>query len=194
MAVTLSADRRPSIASCTNRHGSSKPAPRRARLLTDPDTSHPAPARRAPAWNLPAAVAGWLVPGLGHFLSGHVRRGVILFVCIGGLWLSGLLIGGISVVSTRSLNGSLRAWFIGQAMIAPSFAVEYTHDRYRARFPGREPRPDDASVPYQPAYGRAYEIGTLYCALAGALNLLAIVDIVYREPRSTEHKLPLGAG
>ena len=147
-----------------------------------------------PVWNLPAAVAAWLVPGLGHVLSGHVRRGVILFVCIAGLWTSGLLIGGISVVSTRSVNGTLRAWFLGQAMIAPSFAVEYTHDRYRAVNAGRDPRPDDQAIPYQPAYGRAYEIGTLYCTLAGMLNLLAIVDIVYREPASTEHKLPLGAG
>lgn len=153
-----------------------------------------APRRRGPVWNLPAAVAAWLVPGLGHILAGHTRRGVILMLSIGGLWLAGLLIGGISVVQSRTSDGNVRPWYLGQAVIAPSIAVEYTYDRYRARSAGRDPMPGDASVPYQPAYGRAYELGTLYTALAGLLNLLAIIDIVYREPRSEEHKLPLGAG
>lgn len=193
MAVTLSADRPPSIASCNNQSAAINPTPPRADRLSPQDTPQPAPDRRAPVWNLPAAVAAWLVPGLGHFLTGHTRRGLILFACIGGLWAAGLLIGGISVVQSRGADGVVRPWYLGQAIIAPSIAVEYTHDRYRARFAGRDPRPDDGHVPYQPAYGRAFELGTLYTALAGLLNLLAIVDIAYREPRSTEHKLPLGA-
>ncbi|MFN3166467.1 MAG: DUF6677 family protein [Phycisphaeraceae bacterium] len=165
--------------------------------MHDPDAPvdrEDARAHPAPAWNLPAAVAAWLVPGLGHLLTGHTRRGVLLFVCIGGLWAAGLLIGGISVVQSRSSDGMLRPWYLGQAIIAPSIAVEYQHDRYRTQNAGQEPEPGDPAVPYQPAYGRAYEVGTLYTALAGLLNLLAIVDIVYREPRSSEHKLPLGAG
>lgn len=145
-------------------------------------------------WNLPAAVAGWLVPGLGHILSGHTRRGVLLMLCIGGLWLTGLLVGGISVFQSRNADGTIRPWYLGQAVIAPSIAVEYTYDSYRARNENRDPMPGDEEIPYQPAYGRAYEIGTLYAALAGLLNLLAIIDIVYREPIRADHKLPLGAG
>lgn len=159
-----------------------------------PDDQPKPLARPSTSWNLPAAVAAWLVPGLGHFLCGHTQRGLILLACIGGLWLAGLLIGGISVVEQRSPNGSLRPWYLGQAVIASSIVVEYTHDRYRSRNADRVPMPHDEVVPYQPAYGRAYEVGTLYTALAGLLNLLAIIDIAYREPRSTEHKLPLGAG
>lgn len=162
--------------------------------MSNPPDPTQAEIRQAPAWNLPAAVAGWLVPGLGHVLTGHTRRGVILFVCIGGLWTAGLLVGGISVIQSRGEDGILRPWYLGQAIVAPSIAVEYQHDRYRARNAGQDPDPRDEASPYQPAYGRAYEIGTLYTALAGLLNLLAIVDIVYREPPSTEHKLPLGAG
>lgn len=145
-------------------------------------------------WNLPAAVAAWLVPGLGHILCGDARRGLVLLVCIGGVWVGGLLIGGISVVQSRGADGSLRPWYLGQAVIAPSIAVEYTHDRYRSGLGGRDPEPGDEAVPYQPAYARAHELGTLYTALAGLMNLLAVIDIAYREPRSTEHKLPLGAG
>lgn len=131
---------------------------------------------------------------MGHILAGHMRRGIVLFVCIGGLWLSGLLIGGISVMHSRSQDGALRPWYMGQAVIAPTLAVEYLYDRYRSQNAGHDPQADDATVPYQPAFGRAYELGTLYSALAGLLNLLAIIDIAYREPRSTAHKLPLGAG
>lgn len=170
------------------------PTPRRDLDLPEPESQPSPPAGTKAVWNLPAAVAGWLVPGLGHVLAGHTRRGVVLFLCIGGLWVSGLLIGGVSVLQSRGANGALRPWYLGQAVIAPTLAVEYLHDRYRSQSGGREPMPGDALVPYQPAYGRAFELGTLYSSLAGLLNLLAVIDIAYREPRSTEHKLPLGAG
>jgi len=162
--------------------------------LPDSDPANPTKPPSTPVWNIPAAVAAWLVPGLGHLLAGHTKRGAILMLCIGGLWVVGLLVGGISVVQSRNTDGTLRPWYLGQAIIAPSIAVEYTHDKFRARFEGKDPSPDDPSLPFSPAYGRAAEIGTLYTALAGLLNLLAIIDIAYREPRSTEHKLPLGAG
>lgn len=162
--------------------------------MSETPADNPESQTHQPVWNIPAAVAAWLVPGLGHMLAGHTKRGAILMVCIGGLWAVGLLVGGISVVQSRNVDGSLRPWYLGQALIAPSIAVEYTHDKFRARTEGRDPRPTDESVPFQPAYGRAAEIGTLYSALAGLLNLLAIIDIAYREPRSTEHALPLGAG
>lgn len=195
MAVTLSTDRLPSIASFTKRPRRINPRPTELTDLLETPDPPPASQRPSPVWNLPAAVAAWLVPGLGHFLTGHTRRGIILFLCIGGLWAGGMLIGGISVVQSRATDGSVRPWYLGQAIIAPSIAVEYTHDRLRAQNAGQDPSPDDAVIPYEPAYGRAYELGTLYTALAGLLNLLAIVDIVYREPRrADEHKLPLGAG
>lgn len=164
------------------------------RSLSESSTPPPASNRHQAAWNLPAAVVAWLVPGLGHILAGHPARGVILMLAIGGMWGAGLLIGGISVIEARNVDRTLRPWYLGQALIAPSIAIEYTHDRFRAPIQGRDPSPTDDAIPFAPAYGRAAEIGTLYTALAGLLNLLAIIDIAYREPRSTEHALPLGAG
>ena len=129
-------------------------------------------------WNVVAAVLAWVLPGAGHLLLRQAGRGVLLAMTIGTLWLSGLLIGGISVVD----RGDHPAWFLGQMLIAPSFVA----DAYRARLVrehGGSFAPDD-DPPFEPAYGRAHELGTLFTSLAGLLNLLAIIDILYRPSTS----------
>ena len=144
-----------------------------------PDPAPPRP----PLWNLPAAIAAWVLPGLGHLMGGEIKRGLVLGITIGSLWVAGLLIGGINVVEAKTADNRVRPWFLGQMLMAPSLLVEYTHDRYRAQYRGQEPTPDpDGPTLYEPSYGRPYEIGTLYTALAGLLNLLAVVDVIYREP------------
>jgi len=156
-------------------------------FLPDPATPRP------PLWNLPAAIAAWVLPGLGHLMTGEVKRGIVLAVTIGSLWTAGLLVGGINVIQAKVQTAPatastpaqyrVRPWFLGQMLTAPSLVVEYTHDRYRAQYHGEDPTPDpDGPTLYEPSYGRPYEIGTLYTALAGLLNLLAIVDVIYREP------------
>jgi len=146
------------------------------------DRRAPPPPRRGVVVGVTAAVAGWLLPGLGHLLTGHTARGLVLAVTLGSLWLGGLLIGGLSVVDRQADP----AWFLGQALIAPSLAA----DRYRAQrvtehgvahpdAPGGRLVPAD-HPPFEPSFGRARELGTLYTSLAGLLNLLAILDVVYR--------------
>jgi hypothetical protein len=132
------------------------------------------PPRRA-RWNFAAAFCGWLLPGLGHFLVGQSRRGVVLGVTIGSLWLGGLLIGGVSVIDRRDHP----AWFLGQMLVAPSFAADVTRTRLARGYEGTFAPDDDP--PYEPAYARAHEQGTLYTSLAGLLNLLAIIDLLYRS-------------
>ena len=56
-----------------------------------------------PQWNPHAAVAGWLIPGLGHWLLGMRKRGVILCIAITSLWLSGIAIGGIGVIDAHDM-------------------------------------------------------------------------------------------
>lgn len=128
-----------------------------------------------PRWYPVAAVGAWLLPGLGHVLLGERQRGLIIGVTIGLLWLGGLLVGGIGVVD----RAAHPAWFIGQALAAPSVVSDYILRR--------QPRPD-ANTPdqghnaYEPSFGRVQEQGILYTSLAGLLNLLAILDVAYREP------------
>jgi hypothetical protein len=136
-----------------------------------PDTDTPAHNRLCPL----EAAAGWLVPGLGHILLGQRVRGLILMVSILGLWLGGLVIGGITCVNSRDHT----AWFAGQALVGPTIAVDF----WRAAVTGGSIAPVPRQNPaYEPSYGRTNEQGILYTALAGLLNLLAIIDVVYCDP------------
>lgn len=126
-------------------------------------------------WRPDAAVGAWLLPGLGHALLGEPKRGLIIGLAIGLLWLGGLLIGGIGVVNRETHP----AWFVGQAMTAPSLVSDFIVRRLP------EPQPaaaDGVRSAYEPSFGRVNEQGILYTALAGLLNLLAILDVAYREP------------
>lgn len=161
-----------------------------------------------PQWHPHAAVAGWILPGLGHLILGQKKRGIILCITIVALWLSGMFIGGISVIdkydrldSDASSTKPARSWwFFGQAMIAPSFIVDAVRSRMAASHAAKlglagnaNPRglilPEDSAnpmitPPYEPSFGRVAEQGTLYTALAGMLNLLAIIDVLYCDPKA----------
>ena len=148
-----------------------------------PSSTSPTPSTR---WQPLAAVAAWVFPGLGHLLTGQITRGIVLMVAIGSLWTAGLLIGGISVIEHRSESGAFRPWFLGQMLVAPTLPVDYLHLKLReahVREFGHIPEPDDPRIPYTPAFGRVHEQGTLYTALAGLLNLLAILHITYLQPK-----------
>ena len=51
--------------------------------------------------NFRAAVLGWILPGLGHASLGDRRRGLLVGGGVLGLFLGGLLIGGLDVVDRR---------------------------------------------------------------------------------------------
>lgn len=148
----------------------------------------PPPPRRGVVTGVAAAAASWVLPGLGHLLTGHTARGLMLAVTLGSLWLGGLLIGGLSVVDRQADP----AWFLGQALIAPSLAADHYRTRraaeHRAAYPdtpGGRLVPAD-HPPFEPSFGRARELGTLYTSLAGLLNLLAMIDVVYRPLPGTQ--------
>ena len=128
-------------------------------------------------WHVIAAIAGWLVPGLGHWLIGDKPRGVILLIAILGLWLAGSLIGGLSVFDHKEH----RMWFLGQMLIAPSLAMDYTRGQMVERH--GEPTPGN-DTGFSPAYARTHEQGLLYTSLAGLLNLLVMIDVLYGNPKA----------
>ena len=127
----------------------------------------------------PAAliISAWLLPGLGHILAGHSKRGLVLSFTILGLFFSGLLIGGIDAVDRR--NDTL--WFaLGQVHIGP---LAFVVSEYHIHLDDHTPNPNTTQPeppPYTPSLARVNEMGTLYCAVAGGLNILAILDLLGR--------------
>lgn len=123
------------------------------------------------------AVAGWVIPGGGYFLIGQRTRGTVIGVTIVALFVLGILIAGVRVVDAPNLFGAggggwvgrilQKPWFIGQALMGPIGLVT----AWIAHGLGPE---------YRAASARLGEIGTLYTAVAGMLNLLAIIDAAHR--------------
>jgi hypothetical protein len=128
------------------------------------------------------ALAGWVVPGAGYWLIGERARAVTVGATILAVFLFGILVAGIRVVQAPEMNGQgnfaqkvlQRPWFIGQALAGPvGLGAAYV----------------SAELAKSPTYknveakARLAEIGTLYTAVAGMLNLLTIIDASTRAAR-----------
>ncbi len=121
------------------------------------------------------AVLGWLLPGMGHWAMGQRRRGGVIGLTLVGLFVMGMAIGGIDVVDPKRDT----IWFIPQAGLGPlGVGAGLVHGVLDKRS-GQDPAPREQA--YQTSIGRVNEMGTLYCAVAGVLNLLAILDAVHRQ-------------
>lgn len=141
------------------------------------------------------AIAAWLVPGLGHWLLGQRDRALILFLALSLLWGSGLVLGGIAAIDFRDRNNLIIT--VLQAPLAGNWAV-FGYHRSLERRSGGVPLPQrDANDPaplYEPSHGRMQETAALFAAIAGMLNLLAIVDVLYRDPRDPRNRVRSAVG
>lgn len=83
-----------------------------------------------PALDIPAAILAVLFPGAGQMFRGQLYRGVMACAGVMGLFLGGILIGGIDVVDSKED----RIWFVGQALVGPAaFGVDTLHqNRFKA--------------------------------------------------------------
>ncbi|HYE02042.1 MAG TPA: DUF6677 family protein [Phycisphaerales bacterium] len=142
-----------------------------------------------------------LLPGAGHWYLGETRRALLIACGVLGLFFGGLLIGGIDVVDRRQDF----IWFLGQGLVGPlAFGVDALHqNQLKVLDPvtnlPRSPRPSETRDPVtgkaRPApaagrppvsksIGRVNEMGTLFSAIAGMMNLIVVLDAsVYRARR-----------
>jgi hypothetical protein len=146
-------------------------------------------------FNLAAALLAWVWPGLGHIRRGERRRGMLIMFGVLLLFFAGLFIGGIDVVDRRRD----RLWFLAQALCGPVvFATDFVSQNYLVRIPQNWKSDRDWMAAYESgapeiqrqlrvtSLGRVNEIGTLYIALAGLMNLVVILDALHcTRPVST---------
>jgi hypothetical protein len=162
--------------------------------MTDRVTSLPAPL---------VALLGWLVPGAGYWVIGERARAVIICIAIVLIYFLGLLIGGVRVIEVPGydrqtgeqvrVSGSRRVnpnerdypyarwiladrplaeiadkpWFAAQILAGPIALISAAASNHFANVP-RPHAPLD-------------NIGTLYAAVAGMLNLFVIIDSTFRS-------------
>lgn len=118
------------------------------------------------------ALVTWILPGSGYWLIGQRARGLTVGITIVVLFILGIMIGGMKVVDpppnffSNPVNAiSDKPWFVGQILAGPITLVTGSIAK---------------SEEYFASHSRVNEIGTLYTAVAGMLNLLAIIDAAYR--------------
>ena len=153
------------------------------------------------------ALASWVVPGAGYVLIGHVARGVTIGATILVLFVLGLLMADIRVIDVPGYDDSgqrvlvetvqgkppvpvktwalrvrpvqeifAKPWFIPQVLTGPICLISAKYSLLAA-----EPTNPGSIYPKVPrSHARVAEIGTLYTAVAGMLNLLAMIDAAHR--------------
>ena len=105
------------------------------------------------------ALLGWWIPGGGHLLIGRVKHAIIIFVSVSLAFLLGIYIASIAVLDP--VNDVL--WYWAQILNSPLVIL-------LARI---------AQNNQLVCFARPREIGQIYTAVAGMLNLLAIINAVY---------------
>ncbi|HLI75609.1 MAG TPA: DUF6677 family protein [Acidobacteriaceae bacterium] len=124
---------------------------------TDREIARRIPGERS---SLPALVllAGWLIPGAGHFIIGKWGRGLLLLAAIGAMYALGLGLGGkIYLPNTNEMLDMLG--FVGQLGMGLLYLL--------ARLVGWGSAP---------ALTTLNDYGTKYLVACGLLNFIAAVD------------------
>ncbi len=111
-------------------------------------------------WLFLVGIGAWAVPGAGHFMIGQRKHALILFVTIALTFLAGLYIGSIGIVDPVGA----KPWYLAQLLVSPVVGLIG----------------QIAQNGHYPVYGRPADYAQIYTALAGLLNLLCILNAVYR--------------
>lgn len=119
-------------------------------------------------------LAGWVVPGLTHWLIGQRGRGAIFFVCITATFWTGVAVGGAYTTLGDPEN---RPWLIAQIGAGGNVVAGLVLGNKIVT-----PRMAKADYTYR-SYWPASDIGIVYTAVAGLLNVLVILDGLVRADR-----------
>lgn len=130
-----------------------------------------------------SAVLAWIMPGLGHLYLGHRVRGWIFLATITLTYWTGIAVGGVHgtidpkehpwwFVAQLCNGGHTSAAYLLRSTLEPAEFVTVTPAAHYG------PRPVKPLVHY--GHWLSIEIGTVYTAVAGLLNILVILDAIVR--------------
>ena len=121
-----------------------------------------------------ALVLGWIIPGAGHAYAGRWGKAALFAVSVIGLLIAGFALGG----GTNILPNEW--WYAPQMGVGGPTVMLTPLSQYLSIH-----RPIDWASPVR-------EMGTLYTAVAGLLNLLVMLDayIVANNIRRPTHGEP----
>jgi hypothetical protein len=139
-----------------------------------------------------AALLAWLWPGAGHLYQRRTGKGLLFMVCILSTYFFGLALGEGKVVYA-SWNQVDRRWQyplqLGVGLpAAPAIVQSVITRRGNPPILGglmAPPRDQNILSRWHKDLNQRFEMGTLYCMIAGLLNILAIWD-AYGGPVITE--------
>ena len=143
-----------------------------------------------------SAFLAWLIPGLGHAYQGRWAKAVLFFVCIMGTFVYGLYLGsgkdvGWGRVVYAAWRPEKRLYYLCQVGVGlPAMPALIQAIRVQS---GKEPfgtfmapprwdKPENAPKNWvtldmvHRRLARYFELGTIYTAVAGLLNVLVILD------------------
>ena len=138
-----------------------------------------------------ATLFAWLVPGVGHLYQGRTSKGIMIFVCISFLFLTGFQMSGGKAVYCSFRSTDLRWQFIGQVFVGSAAIPAIVQNRVvrsqeadprkaiRPLFGGKFAPPNDflsEREQWHADYHAYFQMGTLYTLVAGLLNMFAIFD------------------
>ncbi len=146
------------------------------------------------------------MPGLGYWLLGQRTRGLTIGVTVILLFLAGILIGGVRVLEVPGYNrdgGKIivsrgadarwvmtvaplseianKPWSITQVLTGPLGLFGFFASAWASR-----PSGPAMSAPGVGVHSHVNEIAVLYTAVAGMLNLLAILDASARAGQASK--------
>ena len=128
-------------------------------------TENTQPQENTAVSKLPLPVIGiiaWLVPGAGHWFSGKKDRAIAIFCGIMFLFVIGIIVGGTALINPSQA----KIWYFAQVFSGiPALIMT-----------------SKANM----GYGRGIDIGQLYTACAGLLNLLCVIDAIIPTPPGVE--------
>jgi TM2 domain-containing membrane protein YozV len=111
-----------------------------------------------------ALALGWVLPGAGHAYAGRWGKAILFFSLITALMVAGLVIGkGTNILPNR-------LWYAAQVCAGGPAIALTPISQYLAG-------PNEGNVDWADPL---HEMGTLYTAVAGFLNLLVMMDAYTR--------------